>query len=67
MVATILLFVAIQLGAREVFFGGLMVGLLLLYARRDRVAAALPWIAGVYVFWLLRPEWTRWLEGGQGG
>jgi hypothetical protein len=67
MVATILLFLAIQAGAREVFFGGLMVGLLLLYARRDRVAGALPWIVGVYVFWLLRPEWLRWVEGGQGG
>jgi hypothetical protein len=42
MVATILLFVAIQMGAHEVFFGGLRVGLLLLFAHRDRVAAALP-------------------------
>jgi hypothetical protein len=66
MVATIILFVAIQLGAREVFFGGLMVGLLLLYSDRDRVATALPWIAGIYLFWLLRPEWQRWLAAGTG-
>lgn len=66
MVATIILFVAIQLGAREVFFGGLMVGLLLLYADRDRVATALPWIAGVYLLWLLRSEWQRWLTVGTG-
>jgi len=64
MVATILLFVAIQLAAKEVFFGGLMVGLLLLYADRDRVATALPWIAGVYLVWLLQPEWQRWIAAG---
>jgi hypothetical protein len=67
MIATILLFVAIQLGAREVFFGGLMVGLLLLFARRDRLAALVPWIAGLYVGWLLRPDILRWIAGGQGG
>lgn len=67
MVATILLFVAIQLGAREVFFGGVMVGLLLLFARRDRVAGALPWITGLYVGWLLRTDLLRWIAGGQGG
>jgi hypothetical protein len=67
MIATILLFVAIQLGAREVFFGGLMVGLLLLFAQRDRVAAVLPWITGIYLGWLLRTDILRWIAGGQGG
>ena len=67
MVATILLFVAIQFGAQEVFFGGLMVGLLLLFARRDRLAGALPWITGLYVGWLLRTDILRWIAGGQGG
>jgi hypothetical protein len=67
MVSAILVFVAIQIGAREIFFGGLMVGMLLLYAQRDRLAAFLPWITGLYVFWLLRPDILRWLAGGQGG
>jgi hypothetical protein len=67
MVATIVLFVAIQLGAREVFFGGLMVGLLLLFARRDLVARALPWFTCLYVGWLLRSDLVRWIAGGQGG
>jgi hypothetical protein len=67
MIATILLFVAIQLGAREVFFGGLMVGLLLLFSRRDRVAGALPWITGIYVVWLLRTDFVRGVTVGEGG
>jgi hypothetical protein len=67
MIATILLFVAIQLGAREVFFGGLMVGLLLLFTRRDRVAGALPWITGLYVVWLLRTDLLRWMTVGEVG
>ena len=67
MIATILLFVAIQLGAHEVFFGGLMVGLLLLFARRDRLAGAVPWITGLYVVWLLRTDVLQWVTGGQGG
>jgi hypothetical protein len=67
MVTTILLFVAIQMGAHEVFFGGLMVGLLLLFAHRDRVAAALPWITGLYVGWLLRADVLRWIAEGQAG
>jgi hypothetical protein len=66
-IATILLFVAIQMGAREVFFGGLMVGLLLLFARRDRVAGALPWITGLYVAWLLRTDILRLITSGEGG
>ena len=67
MVATILLFVAIQMGAHEVFFGGLRVGLLLLFAHRDRVAAALPWITSLYVGWLLRADVLRWIAEGQAG
>lgn len=67
MVATILLFVAIELGAREVFFGGLMVGLILLFADRDRLAGALPWITGFYVAWLLQADLLQWVAGGQGG
>ena len=54
--ATIALFVGIQLGAREVFFGGLMIGLVLLFARRDALGRALPWIAGLYLVWLLLPD-----------
>jgi len=64
MVASIALFLAIQIGAREIFFGGLMVGLLLLFSRRDRVATATPWIGAVYLVWLLEPELSRWLSSG---
>jgi len=67
MIATILLFVAIQMGAREMFFGGLMVGLLLLFAKRDRVAGALPWITVLYIAWLLRSDYPRWITVGTGG
>jgi hypothetical protein len=65
MVAAILLFVTIQLGAHEVFFGGMMVGLLLLFAPRDRVSTALPWFAALYVIWLLRSELAPIFAGGQ--
>jgi hypothetical protein len=64
MLATIGLFLAIEAGAREIIFGGLMTGLLLLFAQRDRVAQALPWIAAVYLLWLLQPELTGWLSEG---
>jgi hypothetical protein len=64
MVASIALFLAIQIGAREVFFGGLMIGLLLLFSPRDRVATATPWIGAVYLVWLLEPELSRWLSPG---
>ena len=64
MLAAIALMVVIELGAREIFFGGLMIGLLLLFARRDRVATALPWIAALYVLWLLSPDLLGWLEKG---
>ena len=59
--ATVALFIAIQLGAREVFFGGLMVGLVLLFARGDATARALPWTAAVYLAWLLRHDFGRWM------
>lgn len=64
LVATVLLMLAIEAGAREVFFGGMMIGLLLLFARRDRVATALPWIATAYILWLLHPDLVAWLSGG---
>jgi hypothetical protein len=67
MLATIGLFLAIEAGAREIIFGGLMTGLLLLFAERDRVAQALPWIAAVYLLWLLQPELAGWLAGGSPG
>jgi hypothetical protein len=67
MIATILLFVAIQMGAREMFFGGLMVGALLLFAKRDRVAGALPWITALYIAWLLRSDYPRRITAGTGG
>ena len=66
MVATIALLFAIQVGAREIFFGGLMIGLLLLFARGDRVATALPWIGATYGLWLLRPELSSWLAAWAG-
>ena len=59
--ATVALFIAIQLGAREVFFGGLMVGLVLLFARGDATARALPWTAAVYLAWLLRHDVGCWM------
>ena len=65
MVATIALFVAIQLGAREVFFGGVMVGLLLLFEPRDRVAPWLPVAALVYLGRMFDGE-IRALLGGAG-
>jgi hypothetical protein len=67
MIATIVLFVAIQFGAHEVFFGGMMVGLLLLFGRHDHLAGALPWFTGFYVGWLLWSDYPRWIAGVQGG
>ncbi len=65
-VVALALMVAIQLGAREVFFAGLMIGGLLLFARRDRLAAFLPVLGVFYLFWLLRPQWVDWLGAGAG-
>jgi hypothetical protein len=64
MFAALALMAAIQLGAREVFFAGLMVGGLLLYARRDRLAAFVPVLGVFYLVWLLRPELAAWLGLG---
>jgi len=64
MLACLALMFAIQLGAREVFFAGLMVGGLLLFARRDRLAVFVPMLALFYLFWLLRPELAGWLGLG---
>jgi hypothetical protein len=64
MVASIALMIAIQAGAREIFFGGIMVGGLLLFARRDRVSPLLP-VAGLcYVLWLAWPALARQLSAG---
>jgi hypothetical protein len=60
-VATIALFVAIELAAREVFFGGMMVGMVLLFTRADSTARALPAIGLVYLAWLLRYDIAGWL------
>lgn len=67
MVSTILLLFAIELGAHEVFFGGMMVGLFLLFSRRDHVTGALPWITGLYVGWVLWSDLPRWIATGQSG
>jgi len=64
MIAALALMVAIQLGAREVFFAGLMIGGLLLYARRDRLAVFVPFLGVFYLFWLLRPQLAGWFGIG---
>ena len=64
MIAAVVLMVAIQLGAREVFFAGLMVGALLLFAQRDRLAAYVPALGVFYLMWLLRPELAEWFGLG---
>jgi hypothetical protein len=62
--AAIAMMGVIQLAAREIFFGGLMLGLLLLYFEKDRVRPALPWIGLAYAAWMLRPELSLWLGSG---
>lgn len=60
--ALMALLVAIQAGAREIFFAGLMFGGLLLFARRDLVAQLIP-VAGIgQAAWLVWP----WLAGAAG-
>src|SRR5262249_32603924 len=44
----IALVAAIELGAREMFFGATMIGMLLLYARRDLSTRLLPGFVAVY-------------------
>jgi len=62
--ALLALMVAIQVGARELFFAGLMLGGLLLFARRDLVRRLIP-VAGVsYAAWLLWPWLTRAASSG---
>jgi len=64
MIASLVLMIAIQAGAREIFFAGLMVGGLLLFDRRDRVSAFLP-VAGLcHVLWLAWPAIARQLAAG---
>jgi len=66
MLCSIGLMLAIEAAAREIFFGGLMLGLLLAYAERDRLGPLLPWIGGGYGLWLMRPELAGWLAAGGG-
>ncbi len=64
MVVSIALMIAIQAGAREIFFAGMMVAGLLLFARRDRVSAFLPVVGLCYVLWLAWPALSRLLVAG---
>jgi hypothetical protein len=66
LVGALTLIFAIEVGALEIFFGGLMIGLLLLFAERDRLSPLLPWIAGVYLVWLLWPDVAPLLAAGEG-
>lgn len=50
----LLLLAAIQAGAREIFFAGLMLGGLLLFARDGWLGRALPVIGAGYVVWLVQ-------------
>ena len=63
-ILSLLLMLAIQSGAREFFFAGLMVGGLVLFAERDRLAPVLPVIGVGYVAWLLRGELSALLGVG---
>lgn len=54
LVAALALIVAIEAGAFEIFFGGLMVGLLLLFAERERLSLLIGPIVLVYAAWLAR-------------
>ncbi len=63
LVALIGLMLAIQAGARELFFAGLMFGGLLLFARRDLVGRLIPGVVLCEVLWIAWP----WLFGSAGG
>lgn len=52
LVASVLFVGAIEVGAREFFFGAMMIGLLLLFATRDRLGPLLPIFGLGYAFWL---------------
>ena len=54
LLAALALIVAIEAGALEIFFGGLMVGLLLLFAERERLSVLIGPIVLVYAAWLAR-------------
>ncbi len=62
-VATLGYITMIEIAAREIFFGGLMVGLVLLFARTDAVRRGLPWFIVLYAAALaslagIVPSWT---------
>lgn len=64
MLALLALMVAIQAGARELFFAGLMFGGLLLSARRDLVGRLIP-VAGIsYAIGLVWPWLSRAADSG---
>jgi hypothetical protein len=62
LVALISLMLAIQAGAREIFFAGLMFGGLLLFARRDLVGRLIPVAILAELLWMAWP----WLAGQAG-
>jgi hypothetical protein len=61
LLGSLLLMAAIQAGAREFFFAGLMVGGLLLFDRRDRSPVFVPIAGGGYLVWLVWPDVASWL------
>lgn len=63
LLALMALFVAIQAGAREIFFAALMFGGLLLFARRDLVGRLVPVAAIAQLVWVAWP----WLMGAANG
>ena len=67
MIGALALLWAIQLGAGEVFFAGLMTGGLLLFAERDRLRPALAVIGLFYLAQLLADEWAGLGQAGGGG
>ena len=63
LLASLLLMAAIQAGAREFFFAGLMVGGLLLFDRRDRLGGFVPLAGAGYLSWLIWSDRAAWLGG----
>ena len=64
LLGSLLLMVAIQAGAREFFFAGLMVGGLLLFDARDRLRVFVPLAAAGYLVWLAWSDVAAWLGSG---
>jgi len=64
LLGSLLLMAAIQAGAREFFFAGLMVGGLLLFDARDRMRIYVPIAGAGYLVWLLWSDLAAWLGGG---